>query len=115
MSKTTAIAHPIHEQQFPTPARPNGEIPRTNVNRTTAHRWQTMAWAAACSGKLVEDDPVRAANAAGRSLWYTRLVMERLTFDQLEAAIDPSAAKSFRKIEQGVPQRAPDLGAVGRE
>ena len=27
--------------------------------------------------------------------------MERLIFDELEAAIDPNAAKSFRMIEQG--------------
>ena len=68
------------------------------------------------------------ANAPGRSLWYTRLAMERLIFDQLEAAIDPNAARSFRRIEQGArrdyrqrffwrpgtraPQRVPDLGAA---
>ena len=68
------------------------------------------------------------ANAPGRSLWYTRLAMERLIFDELEAAIDPNAARSFRRIEQGArrdyrqrffwrpgtraPQRAPDLGAA---
>ncbi len=38
---------------------------------------------------------------AGRSLWYARLAFERLIFDQFEAAIDPNAAKSFRRIEQG--------------
>ncbi len=70
------------------------------------------------------------ANAPGRSLWYTRLAMERLIFDELEAAIDPNAARSFRRIEQGArrdyrqrffwrpgtraPQRAPDLGAAVR-
>ncbi len=32
---------------------------------------------------------------------YGRLAMERLIFDELEAAIDPNAAKSFRRIEQG--------------
>ena len=68
------------------------------------------------------------ANAPGRSLWYARLAFERLIFDELEAAIDPNAAKSFRKIEQGarrdygqrfwwrpgttLPRREPDLGAV---
>ncbi len=63
------------------------------------------------------------ANAPGRSLWYTRLAMERLIFDELEAAIDPNAARSFRRIEQGAqrffwrpgtraPQRGPDLGAA---
>ena len=35
------------------------------------------------------------------ALWYTHLAMERLIFDELEAAIDPNAAKSFRMIEQG--------------
>ncbi len=56
--------------------------------------------------------------------------MERLIFDELEAAIDPNAARSFRMIEQGArrdyrqrffwkpgtraPQRAPDLGAAVR-
>ena len=40
------------------------------------------------------------ANLPGRSLWYSRLAMERLIFDELEAAIDPKAAKSFRMIEQ---------------
>ena len=46
--------------------------------------------------------------------------MERLIFDELEAAIDPNAAKSFRMIEQGARRdygqrfwwRAPDLGAA---
>ena len=36
----------------------------------------------------------------GRSLWYARLALERLIFDELERAIDPKAAKSFRLIEQ---------------
>ena len=31
------------------------------LSESTAHRWQTMAWAAACSEKLAEDDPARAA------------------------------------------------------
>ncbi len=54
--------------------------------------------------------------------------MERLIFDELEAAIDPKASRSFRMIEQRArrdygqrfwwrpgqpaPQRAPDLGAA---
>ena len=29
-----------------------------------------------------------------------RLALERLVFDELEAAVDPKAAKSFRMIEQ---------------
>ena len=65
------------------------------------------------------------ANLPGRSLWYGRLAMERLIFDELEAAIDPNAAKSFRMIEKRArreygqrfwwkpgtpaPQRAPEL------
>ena len=69
------------------------------------------------------------ANMPGRSLWYSRLAMERLIFDELEAAIDPKAARSFRRIEQGarrdygqrfwwkpgtpLPQRSPDLVAAG--
>ena len=70
------------------------------------------------------------ANMPGRSIWYTRLAMERLIFDELEAAIDPKAARSFRMIEKRAareyrqrffwapgtttPQRAPDLGAAVR-
>ncbi len=69
------------------------------------------------------------ANMPGRSLWYGRLAMERLIFDELEAAIDPNAAKSFRRIEQGArrdygqrfwwrpgttfPRRGPDPGSAG--
>ena len=65
--------------------------------------------------------------ATGRAGWCPRRHM-RLIFDELEAAIDPNAAKSFRMIEQGArrdydqrfwwrpgtraPQRAPDLGAA---
>ncbi len=60
---------------------------------------------------------------------YGRLAFERLIFDELEAAIDPNAAKSFRRVEQGarrdygqkfwwrpgttLPRRGPDLRAVG--
>ena len=62
------------------------------------------------------------------ALLYARLAMERLIFDELEAAIDPNAAQSFRMIENRArrdyrqtffwrpgtpaPQRAPDLGAA---
>ena len=35
-----------------------------------------------------------------RSVWYARLAMEHLIFDELEAAIDPNAARPFRMIEQ---------------
>ena len=71
----------------------------------------------------------KAAQTVDRvDLWYARLAMERLIFDEPEAAIDPNAAKSFRRIEQGarrdygqkfwwrpgtpLPRRGPDLGAV---
>ncbi len=63
-----------------------------------------------------------------RSVWYARLAMERLVFDELEAAIDPNAARSFRMIEQSArrdyqqrffwkpgtraPQRLPEMGAA---
>ena len=63
-----------------------------------------------------------------RSVWYARLAMERLIFDELEAAIDPNARRSFRMIEHrarreyrqrfwwrpgtSAPQRAPDLEAA---
>ncbi len=35
---------------------------------------------------------------------------ERLIFDELEAAIDPKAARSFRKVEQGARR---DYGQAG--
>ena len=63
-----------------------------------------------------------------RSVWYARLAMERLIFDELEAAIDPNAARPFRMIEQRArrdyqqrffwkpgtrtPQRLPEMGAA---
>ena len=40
----------------------------------------------------------------GRSGWYTKLVMERILFDQLDYALDPKAAQSFRKVEQRAKQ-----------
>ena len=66
------------------------------------------------------------ANMPGRSLWYGRLAMERLVFDEMQKMIDPDAAKSFRRVEQRMkrergqrffsrpgkgfpPQRPPDL------
>ncbi len=58
------------------------------------------------------------------------MALERLIFDELEAAIDPNAQRSFRMIEQrarrdyrqrffwrpgtSTPQRVPDLGAAAR-
>lgn len=35
----------------------------------------------------------------GRSLWYARLAMERLIFDEMEQAIDPDASRRFKRIE----------------
>jgi hypothetical protein len=64
----------------------------------------------------------------GRSLWYARVGLERLLFDELEAAVDPKAHQSFRAIEsrarrdyhqrfwwrpgQALPERGPDTGAA---
>lgn len=65
----------------------------------------------------------------GRNLWYGRLVLDRMVFDNLAKAIDPEYADRFRRIErrarkeygQGyfsrpgrgvIPQRAPDLEAA---
>ena len=61
-------------------------------------------------------------------MWYARLGMERLIFNELEAVVDPNASRSFRVIEnrarrdyrqrffwrpgKRAPQRAPDLGAA---
>ncbi len=58
------------------------------------------------------------------------MALERLIFDEHEAAIDPNAQRSFRMIEQrarrdyrqrffwrpgtSTPQRVPDLGAAAR-
>jgi hypothetical protein len=36
----------------------------------------------------------------GSNLWYTRLALERLFFDQVQAAADPDAQQSFRRIQQ---------------
>ncbi len=36
----------------------------------------------------------------GGSLWYTRLIFERLVFDQLQLKLDPRARRSFRTIER---------------
>lgn len=35
----------------------------------------------------------------GRSLWYSRLAMERLIFDEMQKMIDPDYARSFRAME----------------
>ncbi len=36
----------------------------------------------------------------GRSLWYARLAMERLIFDEMQKMIDPTANAAFRRIER---------------
>ena len=70
-------------------------------------------------------------NAPGHSLWYGRLAMERLIFDEIDLALDPKARQRFRNIEtrarrdykqrffsrpgRGLPQRAPDLSQAVRE
>ncbi len=63
----------------------------------------------------------------GRSLWYARLAMERLIFDEMQKMIDPNANAAFRRIERSAlrergqsffsppgsgfpPKRGPDLG-----
>jgi hypothetical protein len=35
----------------------------------------------------------------GHSLWYGRLALERLIFDELDLALDPKARQRFRNIE----------------
>ena len=64
----------------------------------------------------------------GASLWYARLALERIVFDQIQEAIDPKAAKRFRRQSQKLdrdfgtgffaprgqvlPDRLPDFGNV---
>jgi len=64
----------------------------------------------------------------GGSIWYTRLALERLVFDQAALMADPKAQQKFRRMErqfrreQGqeywwapgetAPERAPDIGNV---
>jgi len=66
------------------------------------------------------------ANFPGRSLWYTRLVTERMIFDELDAFLDPKARENFTRVERNAqkdynqkffwrpgrttPRRAPDVG-----
>jgi hypothetical protein len=65
-------------------------------------------------------------NTPGTSIWYTRLAMDRLIWDQLQMAIDPDYARSFARVENrarqetgqefwwgpgdSAPARAPQLG-----
>ena len=51
-----SASHDVTQSQY------EAAISGAGINRMTAHRWQTMAWAAACSRKLAEDDP--ASNTA---------------------------------------------------
>lgn len=39
-------------------------------------------------------------NTPGTSLWYTRLMMDRLMWDQLQTMTDPNYASSFSRMEQ---------------
>ncbi|MBR0700178.1 hypothetical protein JQ599_09725 [Bradyrhizobium diazoefficiens] len=66
----------------------------------------------------------------GSNLWFSRLATDRLIFDQLHRAIDPTYSQSFARREQRAqkeygqgywwrhgetaPERAPDLGAAFR-
>jgi hypothetical protein len=67
-------------------------------------------------------------NTPGTNLWYTRLGLDRLLWDQVQSLVDPDYRKSFRRMEQrarrdygqdfwwkpgqATPRRAPDLGQV---
>jgi hypothetical protein len=67
-------------------------------------------------------------NTPGSSLWYSRLAMDRLIWDQLQSALDPEYRRAFKRTEdrarkdygqsywwrpgEAAPQRAPDLAAV---
>jgi hypothetical protein len=70
-------------------------------------------------------------NTPGQTLWYTRLAMERILFDELDKLLDPKAYEYFRQIEQRaqtenrqqyywhrgrkLPSRAPDIPeAIGQ-
>jgi hypothetical protein len=69
-------------------------------------------------------------NAPGTNLWYARLAIDRLIWDQLQTMVDPDYRGSFRRLEQRMerdygqgywwgpgrttPQRAPNLGNVVR-
>ena len=64
----------------------------------------------------------------GQSLWYSRLALERLVFDQIQEGLDPKAGKSFRTKERNLardydqefwwrpgrtaPDRAPDFSEI---
>ena len=39
-------------------------------------------------------------NTPGTSLWYGRLAMDRLLWDQLQASIDPNHARAWNRMEQ---------------
>lgn len=66
----------------------------------------------------------------GQSLWYTRLVLQREVFDQIQREIDPKAYSKWQRQKteiknnygqdfwwkpgQAAPSRAPDFGAVAQ-
>jgi hypothetical protein len=81
-----------------------------------------------------EGNPGRAAVRTakkwipGSNLWYTRLAVDRLIYDQIQQAVDPQWRDSFRRMKkrakddygqrffwgpgEDAPSRAPDLGAA---
>lgn len=44
------------------------------------------------------------ASTPGGNIWYLRLAFGRLVFDELQKAVDPDAARSFRRMEQRAEQ-----------
>lgn len=70
-------------------------------------------------------------NTPGGSIWYLRLAYQRMVLDQMQAALDPGAQQSFRRIERrwqrdfgqgywwrpgdAAPERAPDMTNVVSE
>jgi hypothetical protein len=67
-------------------------------------------------------------NTPGTSVWYSRLIMDRLIWDQLQQAVDPRAGRSFARTQDRArqetgqdfwwrpgataPDRAPALSAI---
>jgi hypothetical protein len=68
------------------------------------------------------------SNTPGSSLWFARLALDRMVWDQLQMQIDPEWRKSFRRVEnraredygqefwwrpgETAPRRGPELGAA---
>lgn len=67
-------------------------------------------------------------NTPGTSVWYARLALDRLMWDQLQSVLDPEAYRAWSRMQdrarretrqeffwgpgQTAPERAPDLGAA---